>query len=74
MVSLRLTGLFALGVGLVPRRGRVLREGMGEDIESFNIRTLDIESCLLFRGRMDGPLPASLGGGFGGSSLLRVCR
>lgn len=74
MVSLRLTALFELGVGLVPRRGKVLREDMGEDIESFSIRTLDAESCLLVRGRIGWPLPASLGGGFGGSSLLGVCR
>lgn len=74
MVSLRLTPLFKLGVGLVPRRGRVLREAIGEDIESFSIRMLDTESCLLARGRIEWSLVASLGGGFGGSSLLRVCR
>ena len=73
MVSLRLTAVLELGVGLEPRMGKLFREAIGDDIESFSIRML-FESCRWASGRIEWPLPESFGGALGASSLLRVCR
>ena len=74
MVSLRLTPLLELGVGLVPRIGSVLRDDIGDDIVSFSIRMLLAESVRETGGRRGRTLAESFGGGVGASSLLRVCR
>ena len=68
--------LLLLGVGLVPRIPRVVREAIGdigEDVKSLARRTSAKVSSLLVAGRGGYPLLISLGNDvFGPSSLLLV--